>query len=81
MEAPKNIIKTVYSDAKALIKGADADVNKALDRTNSVIHDVIDGTKQVIITGEHEADKTLSNVGESFAMPLTIGAVILLIKN
>ena len=41
-EAPANIVRTVYGDAKNLISGADTDINKILDRGTGVIKHTID---------------------------------------
>ena len=77
VETPRNVITTVYADAKALVRGADADANAIFDRGTKVIQNVIGETSKVITSNVKTVGKTVGDLGESFANPLVIGAVAL----
>ncbi len=83
LEAPKNIIKTVYSDARKLVSGANDDVNKILDRGSHTIDSVIGKTAAVITTGQqeigtsvrslgHDAGGAVQGLGQSLSTPMLV---------
>ena len=76
LEAPKNVIRTVYTDAKKLIAGGDKDLNRVLDRASHTLDNVVDKGATIITTGQHEIAGAAKGIGESLSMPLVIGGSI-----
>lgn len=76
LEAPKNIIKEVYTDTKKFIAGADTDFNKVLDRSSHTLNNIIDKGATVIQTGQHEFAGAAQGIGASLSTPLVVGGAI-----
>ncbi len=76
LEAPGNIVKTVYSDAKSLVGGLNDDLNKVLDRGSHTIDNIVDKGSIVIQSGQKEIGSAVKGTAESLSMPLVIGAGI-----
>lgn len=72
LETPKNVVQTVYSDAKDLIIGIGGKVDKAFDRGAHTIDNIVNNAGDVIKHGQSEIGDAAKGLGESFASPLTI---------
>jgi hypothetical protein len=74
LEAPKNIIKEVYTDVKKLVAGGDKDLNRVLDRGSHTLDNIVNNGAAVIQTGQKEFAGAAKGIGESLSTPLVIGA-------